>query len=96
MSTLKGLMEALRDANINMIGVWGMPGAGKTTLVTEVAKQAKEEKLFDDMAMAVVMQSPDLRQIQGEIADMLDLKFDEETVAGRASRLWERLTKDKK
>ncbi|GMY21212.1 disease resistance protein At4g27190-like, partial [Fagus crenata] len=55
MSTLKGLMEALRDANINMIGVWGMPGAGKTTLVTEVAKQAKEEKLFEDMAMAVVV-----------------------------------------
>uniref|UniRef100_A0A2N9FL30 Uncharacterized protein n=1 Tax=Fagus sylvatica TaxID=28930 RepID=A0A2N9FL30_FAGSY len=96
MSTLKGLMEALRDANINMIGVWGMPGAGKTTLVTEVAKQAKEEKLFDNMAMAVVMQSPDLRQIQGEIADMLDLKFDVETVVGRASRLRERLTKDKK
>ena len=96
MSTLKGLMEALRDANINMIGVWGMPGAGKTTLVTEVAKQAEEEKLFDDMAMAVVTQSPDLKKIQGEIADMLDLKLDKETEAGRASRLWERLTKDRK
>ena len=43
MSTVKGLMEALRDTNINVIGVWGMPGAGKTTIVTEVVWQAKEE-----------------------------------------------------
>lgn len=76
MSTVKGLMEALRDTNINVIGVWGMPGAGKTTIVTEVVWQAKEEKLFDEVTMAAVMQSPDLRRIQGEIADMLDLKFD--------------------
>jgi hypothetical protein len=43
-----------------------------------------------------VTQSPDLRRIQGEIADMLDLKFDKETVSGRASRLHERLSQDRK
>ncbi|XP_030957693.1 disease resistance protein At4g27190-like [Quercus lobata] len=97
MSTLNGLMVALGDVNINMIGVWGMPGAGKTTLVREVVWQAKKEKLFDEVAMATVMQSPDLRQIQGEIADMLDLKFDDvETVPGRAIRLRERLKGNKK
>ena len=96
MSTVKGLMEALRDTNINVIGVWGMPGAGKTTIVTEVVWQAKEEKLFDEVAMAAVMQSPDLRRIQEEIADMLGLKFDVETVPGRAIRLRERLKRNKK
>uniref|UniRef100_A0A2N9GY40 AAA+ ATPase domain-containing protein n=1 Tax=Fagus sylvatica TaxID=28930 RepID=A0A2N9GY40_FAGSY len=95
-STVKGLMDALRDDTIKMIGVWGMPGAGKTTLVSEVSRQAKEEKLFNDVTMSAVMQSPNLRRIQGEIADMLDLKFDKETVLGRADRLRKRLEKDKK
>ena len=107
MLILKDLMVALGDVNINMIGVWGMPGAGKTTLVREVVRQAKKEKLFDEVALATVMQSsatvtqspdlsPVLRQIQGEIADMLDLKFDVETVPGRAIRLRERLKRNKK
>jgi DNA polymerase III delta prime subunit len=95
MSTVKRLMEALRDDNIHVIGVWGMPGVGKTTLVREVAKQVKEEKLFDEVAIANVTQIPGLRRIQGEIADILDLKFDKETEPRRASRLWKTLTKTK-
>jgi hypothetical protein len=95
MSAMKRVMEALRDDNIHVIGVWGMPGVGKSTLVRELAKQAKEEKLFDEVAIANVTQIPDLRRIQGEMADMLDLKLDKETVLGRANRLRERLTKTK-
>ena len=96
MPTVKELIDALQDANINMIGVWGMPGAGKTTLVNDVAMKAKEEKLFDVVAMSAVMQSPDNSRIQREIADMLDLKFDVESVPGRAIRLQKRLKEDKK
>ncbi|KAF3970561.1 hypothetical protein CMV_005761 [Castanea mollissima] len=96
MSTVKGLMEALRDTSINVIGVWGMPGAGKTTIVNEVVWQAKEEKLFDEVAIATVMQRPDLRRIQGEIADMLNLKFDVEFEPGRANQLRDRLKRNKK
>jgi len=98
-STVKKLMEALRDDNNHVIGVWGMPGVGKSTLVREVAKQAKEENLFDEVAIANVNQSPDLKEIQREMANMIDLKFDvESSVTGRATRLRERLTKkeDKK
>ncbi|KAF5462724.1 hypothetical protein F2P56_018707 [Juglans regia] len=95
--TVKGLKEALGDANINVIGLWGMPGAGKTTLMREVARQVKEEdKLFDEVALADVTQSRDLIRIQGEIADMLDLKLDMETKRGRAIRLRERLTTKEK
>ncbi|KAE8010112.1 hypothetical protein FH972_006505 [Carpinus fangiana] len=93
------LIEAQRDDNIHVIGVWGMAGVGKSTLVREVANQAKEEKLFDDVAIANVAHSPDLTQIQREIANMLDLKFYvESSVIGRAICLRQRLTrtKDKK
>ena len=93
-STVEELMEALVDANINMIGVWGMAGVGKSTLIREVAMKVKEKKLFDEVAIATVTHKPDLLRIQGEIADKLDLKLDKETLSGRADLLRERLTKD--
>ena len=39
-------MDAFGDDKIKMIGVWGMGGMGKTTLVEQVAEQAKQGKLF--------------------------------------------------
>jgi hypothetical protein len=58
-------------------------------------KQAMEEKFFDEVAIANVTQSPNLTRIQGEVAKMLGLKFDEVNVPRRASRLQNRLTKTK-
>ncbi|KAB1202379.1 hypothetical protein CJ030_MR8G020176 [Morella rubra] len=91
----EGLLNGLRDTNINVIGVWGMGGIGKTTLVKQVARQAKEEKLFDEVAFASVTPSPDPNRIQKEISEMLGLKLDEESVTLRASRLRERIKQDK-
>ncbi|CAL5349217.1 unnamed protein product [Camellia sinensis] len=85
------VMEALKDDGFHMIAICGMGGVGKTTMVKEVAKRAKELKLFDEVVMALVSQSPNERKIQGEIGDNLGLKFEEETERGRANRLCERL-----
>ncbi|MCH85389.1 disease resistance protein, partial [Trifolium medium] len=41
------LWEALEDDCISIIGVHGMGGCGKTTLVTEVGKKAAELDMFD-------------------------------------------------
>ncbi|XP_028069400.1 disease resistance protein At4g27190-like isoform X3 [Camellia sinensis] len=88
---MNDVMEALKDDRFHMITICGMGGVGKTTMVKEVAKRAKELKLFDEVVMAVVSQSPNERKIQGEIGDNLGLKFEEETERGRANRLCERL-----
>ncbi|KAL4637305.1 hypothetical protein ACB092_03G068200 [Castanea dentata] len=94
MSIMEELMEALGDTDINLIGVWGMPGVGKSTLVNEVAKKVKEEKLFDEVAILTLKQNPSLEQIQTEISETLDLRLDKETLGERAKLLNARLTKD--
>ncbi|KAJ9175175.1 hypothetical protein P3X46_013754 [Hevea brasiliensis] len=91
---LKQVMDALRDPNLNMIGVYGMAGVGKTTLAKEVHRQAIEEKLFDEVVMVAVNQTPELRRIQSEVADVLGLTFDVEGIPGRANQLYERLKKE--
>ncbi|KAI4313419.1 hypothetical protein L6164_026403 [Bauhinia variegata] len=92
--TLEAIMEALRHPNVNKIGVYGMAGVGKSTLVKQVAQKAQQE--FDVVVMATITQNPEVEKIQGQIADMLGLNFSsEQSSIGRAGRLHERLKKEK-
>uniref|UniRef100_A0A2N9GD66 AAA+ ATPase domain-containing protein n=1 Tax=Fagus sylvatica TaxID=28930 RepID=A0A2N9GD66_FAGSY len=91
-SIMKDVFEALRDDKINMIAICGMGGIGKTTMAKEVAKRAKDDKLFDEVAIAVVSQNQDLIKIQGEIAEMLGLTLVEKnSLPVRAERIKKRL-----
>ncbi|XP_028107544.1 disease resistance protein At4g27190-like [Camellia sinensis] len=72
---VKQIIDALKDDEINLIGVCGMGGVGKTTMVKQVAKRVEEEKLFNKVAMAVVSQEPDFVQVQSCIAEMLGLQL---------------------
>ncbi|XP_061993104.1 disease resistance protein At4g27190-like [Rosa rugosa] len=93
------IMDVLRKRpDINMIGVYGLGGVGKTTLVKEIYRQATGDKtLFDDVAMILdVKQNPSIERIQKEIAEKLGLGLPEsETTIGRARRLFSRI-KDQK
>ncbi|KAJ0013336.1 hypothetical protein Pint_21135 [Pistacia integerrima] len=89
-STFKNILKALNDANVN-VGVCGMGGIGKTTLVKEIGRQAKTDKIFDVVIFVEVNKTPDIEMIQQEIARNLGVKFEEETQ--RASKLCERLKK---
>ncbi|KAL5541195.1 hypothetical protein UlMin_042668 [Ulmus minor] len=91
LQTSKEIMEALRDPNLTMIGVYGMGGIGKTTLVNEVARQAKEEECFFELVVVTVSQDCDLKNIQNGIAEGLGLTLDGENMSVRANRLQHRL-----
>jgi disease resistance protein RPS2 len=84
-------MRALQDDEFTAIGVFGMGGVGKTSLVKHVGAYARKSGLFDHVIMVVVSQTPNLRNIQGTLADLLGLKLEEETETGRAARLMERI-----
>ncbi|GAY69457.1 hypothetical protein CUMW_272160, partial [Citrus unshiu] len=88
MKVFQDVMEALRDDKLNIIGVYGMGGVGKTTLVKQVAKQVLEDKLFDKVAMAEVTENPDHQKIQDELASDLGIKFElNESIFDRANQL---------
>ncbi|TXG58230.1 hypothetical protein EZV62_016059 [Acer yangbiense] len=72
MPIFQDIMLTLKDGDFNMIGVYGMGGVGKTTLVKKVASHAKEDDLFDVVVLA------------------------EESLAGRATRLRDRLKKEER
>ncbi|KAM7477480.1 hypothetical protein LguiA_025693 [Lonicera macranthoides] len=91
------IVDALKDDNIAVIGICGMGGVGKTTMVEEIAKRAKFEKKIDEFAKAVVSQDKDVIKIQSQLAEMLGLKFEEQiNTFARAQRLHERLANGNK
>ncbi|XP_031274659.1 probable disease resistance protein At5g43730 [Pistacia vera] len=95
MQVLQEIMDTLKDANVNMIGVYGMGGVGKTTLVRKVAWLARENKLFDEVAVAEVTQTPDYKKVQEKIAFDLGLEFGQEGEYQRGGLLRNRIKKEK-
>ncbi|KAE8675352.1 Cc-nbs-lrr resistance-like protein [Hibiscus syriacus] len=89
------IMESVKDSTVSMIGVYGMSGVGKTSLVREVHRQSREAKSFDSVVMVTVSQTPDIQKIQDEIAESLGLRIEEKSTVVRASRLRERLIQEK-
>lgn len=90
------IVKALNSSDINIVGVYGMPGVGKTMLIKEVGRLAKKECTFDDVVMVAVSQHQDLKKIQREIAEGLGLNLGDESKDLRARRLFARLKQQKK
>lgn len=93
---LTQVMAALDNNELDIIGVFGIGGIGKTTLMMEVAKQAKRELNFDEVVMTTVSHKLQLEKLQMEIAEQLGLKLRERSLPVRALRLATRLKLVKK
>ncbi|KAH6807152.1 NB-ARC domain-containing disease resistance protein [Perilla frutescens var. frutescens] len=87
------IMTALRGRDVNMIGICGMGGLGKTTIAKRIMNRALEEPVFDEVVMTVVSQQVDTLKIQLEIGGSLGLDLKHETSqANRAQKLHSRLS----
>ncbi|KAK8706366.1 hypothetical protein V6N13_049935 [Hibiscus sabdariffa] len=82
------IIDALKDDKIKIMGVWGMGGVGKTSLVKKVGAEVEG---FDRVIFVTVSATPENEKIQNEIADSIDLKFEKKMEEGKAKELCSRL-----
>ncbi|KGN52674.1 probable disease resistance protein At1g51480 [Cucumis sativus] len=92
-SIAKQIRDALVDCNVNKVGVYGMGGVEKTTLLKQVTPLVMEEKLFDHVIIVNVGQTLGVEGIQAQIGDKLRLELNKkvESKEGRASLLQNKL-----
>ncbi|CAB4302270.1 unnamed protein product [Prunus armeniaca] len=78
-SMVKEIMKEFKKPDSNLIGVYGLGGVGKSTLVKEVYRQATKEELFDDVVIVLdAKQFPELERnerIQQKIAEKRERKL---------------------
>ncbi|KAH9727239.1 Disease resistance protein [Citrus sinensis] len=94
-SILFDILDVLTAPNVNMIGVYGIGGIGKTTLMHEVLFEAKKEKLFDQVVFVLKSSTANVEKIQDEIAEQLGLELCKGTESERARTLFDQLWKEK-
>ncbi|PQQ02809.1 putative disease resistance protein [Prunus yedoensis var. nudiflora] len=92
---MNDVLSALRNEKTRIIGICGMGGVGKTTMVGEI-KRLVGMSLFDDVVTATISATVNIKTIQTNIADSLGMKFVEESESIRAPRLHERIKQSKR
>ncbi|KAL2336070.1 hypothetical protein Fmac_010516 [Flemingia macrophylla] len=94
-STMNDILAQLQDSTVKMIGLHGPGGVGKTTFVKEIAKKARNKRLFDVVARVEITANPNLQKIQEDIAYVLGLRLERDGENIRADCLRRRLKKKK-
>ncbi|XP_074288730.1 uncharacterized protein LOC141613882 isoform X2 [Silene latifolia] len=92
---LQKILKVLQDDQVNIVGVFGMGGSGKTLLAKEVANKRASD-LFDKRVVVEVSEAPNIKGIQSQIAGEIGLILDDmHTVARRARILYNKLKSEK-
>ncbi|XP_040989065.1 disease resistance protein At4g27190 [Juglans microcarpa x Juglans regia] len=98
-TTLSQTMTLLSDPTVLRIGIWGMGGVGKTTLIRNLNNKLKGTSSilpFSIVIWATVSKNFDMKKVQIQIAERLNLKAKKEESTERLSiLLYERLEKEK-
>ncbi|KAI3941737.1 hypothetical protein MKW92_021594 [Papaver armeniacum] len=92
------VMESLvTDENdVGIIGLYGMGGVGKTTLLHKVNNEFAERRLFNMVIFVVVSKDLNLRSIQNQIGEKLGVSWTEETKVDKRARDIFKLLQNKK
>ena len=75
-STVEEILGHLRDKNVKRIGLWGMSGIGKTTIMQSLNNNEDTAKMFDIVIWVTVSKDWNLEKLQHKIADRLKLNME--------------------
>ncbi|XP_075655382.1 disease resistance protein At4g27190-like isoform X2 [Castanea sativa] len=92
-------MSALYDNRFQRIGIWGLGGIGKTTLVKNLNNELKTASTqpFGIVIWATVSKNLDIKNVQIQIAQRLNLKLKMvDNMQRMANQLYQRLEKEER
>uniref|UniRef100_A0A2N9IGS5 AAA+ ATPase domain-containing protein n=1 Tax=Fagus sylvatica TaxID=28930 RepID=A0A2N9IGS5_FAGSY len=75
-STIEEILGHLQDKNVKRIGLWGMAGIGKTTIMQNLNNNEVIVKMFDIVIWVTVSKDWSLEKLQHTIADRLKLNME--------------------
>ncbi|KAK2968241.1 hypothetical protein RJ640_002090 [Escallonia rubra] len=94
---LDSVLKSLNREDVNRIGVWGMGGVGKTTLVRTLNNTPSFMQPFSMVIWVTVSKQFDKRRVQIDIAERLKLGTTmEESMESTARRIFQRLQLEEK
>ncbi|KAF7145668.1 hypothetical protein RHSIM_Rhsim04G0237800 [Rhododendron simsii] len=100
-NTLGMVLDKIRDESTPKIGIWGMGGVGKTTVLQLLNNTPEITTMFDYVIWVTVSKSPSITMVQKQVVQRLKIKLDggesDETLASEtlASRLFHKLDRKK-
>ncbi|WJZ95155.1 hypothetical protein VitviT2T_013945 [Vitis vinifera] len=96
-STFDKVWRSLEEEHVGMIGLYGLGGIGKTTLLTQINNHfLKTSHNFDVVIWAVVSRTPNLERVQNEIWEKVgfcDDKWKSKSRHEKAKDIWKALGK---
>ncbi|KAF7145578.1 hypothetical protein RHSIM_Rhsim04G0237100 [Rhododendron simsii] len=79
------VLDKIRDESTPKIGIWGMGGVGKTTVLQLLNNMPEITAMFDHVIWVTISKSPSVRMVQEEVLRRLKIKLDggesDETIA---------------
>ncbi|KAJ0765431.1 putative P-loop containing nucleoside triphosphate hydrolase [Helianthus annuus] len=88
-SILEEIIRAIEDETIQILGINGLGGVGKTTLASEVAKEIKNQ--FADIVFVTVSRTVDVKMIQEKVGVAASRIMNGEKVLIILDDIWEEL-----
>ncbi|KAK1319265.1 putative disease resistance protein [Acorus calamus] len=94
--TVQKILEHIRDGRKQRIGVWGMGGVGKTTVMKMVNNLPEISQMFAVVIWVTISGNLSIRKVQNEIIARLNIKLEENVSNDAVSRkLFEKLKNTK-
>ncbi|XP_058108042.1 disease resistance protein RPS5-like [Magnolia sinica] len=75
--TLQNILRCIRDVGIKKIGIWGMGGIGKTTVMKNLNWHPEMAQMFEIIIWVTVSKEWSTRKIQNQITQRVGLKVED-------------------